>query len=139
MWRSPSGLWRNASGLWRSTLGVWRSPSELWRSTSDRWRTSGPWRRASAMWGTASGPWRRWRARQQLVHRASLGELAERWWRPPLALSATLFALSGPAHALGRIDAVFYASLAGVTLGAAAIPLGLMSLRYRRPESEEQS
>lgn len=76
------------------------------------------------------------RVREQ-IHRRSLGELAERWWRAPLALAAAIFALSGPAHALGRTDAVFYASLAGVTLGAVAVPLGLLALRYHGPEDPQ--
>jgi hypothetical protein len=53
--------------------------------------------------------------------------LAERWWRLPLVFAAILFVLSGPAHALGRIDAVFYATLVGVTLGAVGVLLGLVA------------
>jgi arabinofuranan 3-O-arabinosyltransferase len=53
--------------------------------------------------------------------------LAERWWRLPLVFAAILFALSGPAHALGRIDAVFYATLVAVTLGAVGVLLGLVA------------
>jgi hypothetical protein len=74
------------------------------------------------------------------VRVASLAGLADRIWRLPLLLAAALFALSGPAHAFGRTDAVFLASLVGVTLGAVAVPLGLLSLRDGRapaPEPEE--
>jgi hypothetical protein len=63
----------------------------------------------------------------------SLGEMSVNLWRPPLALASVLFILSGPAHALGRIDAVFYAALMGVTLAAVSVPLGLMALRVPEP------
>ena len=54
---------------------------------------------------------------------------ADRLWRPPLVLASALFALSGPAQALGKTDTVFYAALAGLTLGGIAVPLGLLALR----------
>ena len=86
--------------------------------------------------GTGSfGPGRLWE---------SVTRLAERSWRIPLVFAAVLFALSGPAHALGRVDAVFYASLGGVTLGGLGVVLGFLSLdlnpavrrRTRGPESD---
>jgi len=52
---------------------------------------------------------------------------ADRWWRAPLVLAATVFAASGPAHALGRADAVFYASLGGVGLGGLGVVLGCLA------------
>jgi hypothetical protein len=66
------------------------------------------------------------------VRVSSMAALAERIWRLPLLFASALFALSGPAHAFGRTDAVFLASLVGVTLGAVAVPLGLLSLRGGR-------
>jgi hypothetical protein len=55
-------------------------------------------------------------------------------------MAALLFALSGPAHAFGLVDAVFYAALIGVALGAAAVPLGLFGLYLNRSlDSEEPS
>jgi hypothetical protein len=59
---------------------------------------------------------------------AAVTRLAERSWRVPLVFAAILFALSGPAHALGRVDAVFYASLGGVTLGGIGVVLGVLTL-----------
>jgi hypothetical protein len=59
--------------------------------------------------------------------------LAERLWRWPLMLAATLFVACGPAQALGWVDAVFYASVIGVLLGAVAVPLGLLSLHPGAP------
>ncbi|GEM_PF-5755691 len=58
---------------------------------------------------------------------ATAARLAEGVWRMPLVFAAALFALSGPAHALGRISAVFYATLAAVTLGAVGVGLGLLA------------
>lgn len=59
---------------------------------------------------------------------AALTRLAERTWRIPLAFAAVVFALSGPAHSLGRVDAVFYASLGGVALGGLGVVLGVLTL-----------
>ena len=77
------------------------------------------------LWRPVRAAWRHPRF-QRVLTRAST--TAERLWRAPLVLASVLFALSGPAHALGRTDAVFYASLAGLTLGGAAVPLGLLAL-----------
>ncbi len=71
------------------------------------------------------------------IRLTELAAIAEQMWRPLLATAALLFALSGPAHALGFVDAVFYAALAGVTLGAAAVPLGLFGLYVNRSLDEE--
>jgi hypothetical protein len=57
---------------------------------------------------------------------------AERLWRWPLAVAVAIFAVSGPLHALGWTDLVYYASLGGLTLGGLAIPLGLLGLRKTR-------
>lgn len=62
-----------------------------------------------------------------------LSRLSARLWRPTLVLAAVVFAVSGPLHAAGYTDAVFYAALAGLTLAGAAVPLGLLALRV--PES----
>jgi arabinofuranan 3-O-arabinosyltransferase len=63
----------------------------------------------------------------------AVARFAEGWWRPPLVFAAVLFALSGPAHAVGRIDAVYYATLAGVTLGAVGVALGILAGMPVRP------
>lgn len=55
--------------------------------------------------------------------------LADRLWRPPLGLAAGIFAACGPAHALGHTDLVFDAVLVGLTVSAAAVPLGLYGMR----------
>jgi hypothetical protein len=91
--------------LWRPVRTLWRPVRTLWRPVRAAWRHP---------------------RFQRVLTRAST--TAERLWRAPLVLAAVLFALSGPAHALGRTDAVFYASLAGLTLGGAAVPLGLLAL-----------
>ncbi|AGL14295.1 hypothetical protein [Actinoplanes sp. N902-109] len=64
-----------------------------------------------------------------------LAALAERVWRVPLALAAAIFALCGPAHALGHTDFVFYAVLAGLVLSAFAVPMGLLGLRNAERET----
>ena len=64
-----------------------------------------------------------------------LPALADRLWRVPLVLAAVIFAACGPAHALGRTDLVYYASLVGLALSAIAVPLGLLGLR-RQPPSD---
>jgi hypothetical protein len=48
-----------------------------------------------------------------------------------------VLALSGPAHSLGETDAVFYASLAALALGACAVPMGLLALRADRPADDD--
>lgn len=58
-----------------------------------------------------------------------LAELADRLWRPPLAVAVALFAACGPMHALGHVDAVYYTVLVGLALSALAVPLGLVGLR----------
>jgi hypothetical protein len=57
----------------------------------------------------------------------SVTRLAEEWWRLPLIFAAALFALSGPAHAFGRVNTVFYATLGGVTLGGIGVALGVLA------------
>ncbi|MEU4221291.1 hypothetical protein [Actinoplanes sp. NPDC026623] len=59
--------------------------------------------------------------------------LADRLWRVPLALAAAIFVACGPAHALGQTELVYYGSLAGLALAAAAVPLGLLGLRGQPP------
>jgi hypothetical protein len=63
--------------------------------------------------------------------RLDLPALAERLWRPPLALAVAVFAACGPAHALGHTDLVFAAVLVALVLAGAAVPLGLVALRHR--------
>lgn len=58
-----------------------------------------------------------------------LPALADRLWRPPLALAVVIFAACGPAHALGHTDVVYFAVLIGLTLSAVAVPLGLLGLK----------
>jgi hypothetical protein len=50
-----------------------------------------------------------------------------------------VFVLSSVVQALDRLDAVFYGALVGVILGAAAVPLGLFSMRASRPDDEPLS
>ncbi|GLY98704.1 hypothetical protein [Actinoplanes sp. NBRC 103695] len=57
---------------------------------------------------------------------------ADRLWRWPLAVAVVIFAVSGPLHAMGWTDLVYYASLGGLTLGGLAVPVGLLGLRRRR-------
>jgi cytochrome c oxidase assembly factor CtaG len=68
----------------------------------------------------------------QSRHRRSsrLPALADRLWRVPLGLASAVFALCGPAHALGHTDFVFYAVLIGLALSAFAVPMGLLGLRH---------
>jgi len=70
-------------------------------------------------------------ARPRARHRRprNLGELAERCWRPPLALAVAIFVACGPAHALGHTDLVYHAVLVALTLSAVAVPLGCLALR----------
>ena len=56
--------------------------------------------------------------------RPDLPALAERSWRLPLALAAGIFAVSGPAHALGHTDVVYYLVLGALALGAVALTAG---------------
>ncbi|MEU7907596.1 hypothetical protein [Actinoplanes sp. NPDC049118] len=65
-----------------------------------------------------------------------LPALAERLWRVPLALAAAIFAACGPAHALGHLDVVYWASLIGLALSACAVPLGLLGLRRQPPPDQ---
>lgn len=65
-----------------------------------------------------------------------LPALADRLWRVLLVLAAVIFAACGPAHALGKADLVYFASLIGLALSAVAVPLGLLGLR-RRPPSDD--
>jgi hypothetical protein len=65
-----------------------------------------------------------------------LAELADRAWRPPLAVAVALFAACGPVHALGYVDAVYYAVLIGLALSGLAVPLGLLGLRHSGPDEE---
>ncbi|MEV6601501.1 hypothetical protein AB0M36_32310 [Actinoplanes sp. NPDC051346] len=58
-----------------------------------------------------------------------LPELADRLWRPPLALAVAIFAACGPAHALGHTDLVFHAVLVGLCLSVVAVSLGMIGLR----------
>jgi len=44
--------------------------------------------------------------------------------------AVTAFAVSGPVHALGRADVVYYLVLAGLVCSAIAVPLGLLGLRH---------
>ena len=67
----------------------------------------------------------------------SLTELAERSWRPPLALAVAIFAACGPAHALGHIDLVYHAVLVGLGLSGAAVPLGMIALRGSGPGDDD--
>ncbi|WP_199512060.1 hypothetical protein [Nucisporomicrobium flavum] len=60
----------------------------------------------------------------------TLAELADRGWRPPLALAVAIFAACGPAHALGHTDLVYYAVLVGLALSACAVPLGFLASRH---------
>ncbi|PRY32166.1 hypothetical protein [Pseudosporangium ferrugineum] len=62
--------------------------------------------------------------------RGGLPELAERLWRPPLALAVAIFAACGPAHALGHPDLVFNAVLVALVLSSVSVPLGLLALRH---------
>jgi hypothetical protein len=55
--------------------------------------------------------------------------LAERVWRWPLIGAAGLFTACGPLHALGHVDLVYWTVLVALTLGVAAVPLGLFGLR----------
>ncbi|GAA3338423.1 hypothetical protein GCM10020358_18430 [Amorphoplanes nipponensis] len=57
--------------------------------------------------------------------------LAERLWRPPLALAVAIFVACGPAHAFGYPDLVFAAVLVALVLAGSAVPLGLVALRHR--------
>lgn len=57
-----------------------------------------------------------------------VGQVVERLWRLPLLLASAVFVMSGPAQALGKTDAVFYAALTGLALGGIAVPLGLLAL-----------
>lgn len=57
---------------------------------------------------------------------------ADRLWRWPLVVAVVIFAASGPLHAFGYTDLVYYASLGGLTLGGLALPLGLLGLRRSR-------
>ena len=67
-----------------------------------------------------------------------LPALAERSWRLPLALAVTLFAISGPAHALGHTDLVYYLVLGGLASGGFAVPLGWLGLRHAPASGEPQ-
>ncbi|UQU62419.1 hypothetical protein COUCH_25715 [Couchioplanes caeruleus] len=60
----------------------------------------------------------------------TLAELADRAWRPPLALAVAIFAACGPAHALGHTELVYYAVLVGLALSACAVPLGFLASRH---------
>ena len=62
--------------------------------------------------------------------RRDIPALAERLWRPPLALAVAVLAACGPAHALGHTDLVFVAVLVALVLAGAAVPLGLVALRH---------
>jgi hypothetical protein len=67
-----------------------------------------------------------------------MAQVAERWWRLPLGVAAGTMALAGPAQALGRTDTVFYAALVAVSLGAFAVPFGLLSVHAKvHPEDQE--
>ncbi|MEV4706341.1 hypothetical protein [Actinoplanes sp. NPDC049316] len=66
-----------------------------------------------------------------------LAEIADRAWRPPLALAVAIFAACGPAHALGHVDLVYYAVLVALALSAVAVPLGLLALRRPAVADEE--
>jgi hypothetical protein len=74
------------------------------------------------------------RFRPRRPSRKGLLQLAERFWRFPLAIAVGIFALCGPAQALGRTDTVYYAVLVGLTLSATAVFLGRVSIRYRPDE-----
>lgn len=65
-----------------------------------------------------------------------LARLADRLWRPPLAVAVALFAACGPLHALGYADAVYWTVLAGLALAAVAVPLGLLGLRHHPPGTD---
>jgi hypothetical protein len=82
--------------------------------------------------GSAADPPSRTPPRHRRPRQAP-AELAERLWRPPLGLAAGIFAACGPAHALGHTDLVFNAVLVGLTLSAAAVPLGLYGMRSTGP------
>lgn len=94
-----------------------------------------------------SGPPAEGRERAAGLHRHSrprrwsdLPALAERSWRQPLALAVGMFAVCGPAHALGHTGLVYYLVLGALALSAVALPLGLLGLRHDRmvvePEEE---
>lgn len=78
--------------------------------------------------------------RPRARHRRALGaaELAERSWRPPLALAVAIFAACGPAHALGHTDLVYYAVLVALALSAVAVPLGMLALRRGGTPAEDE-
>lgn len=71
-------------------------------------------------------------ARPRSRHRRplSLIDVAERAWRPPLALSVAIFAACGPAHALGHTELVYHAVLVGLALSACAVPVGFLASRH---------
>ncbi len=64
--------------------------------------------------------------------------LADRLWRVPLSIAVAVFAICGPAHALGHTDFVFYAVLVGLVLSAFAVPMGLLGLRHSRDTADEK-
>ncbi|RZU54393.1 hypothetical protein EV385_6344 [Krasilnikovia cinnamomea] len=66
-----------------------------------------------------------------------LPALADRCWRPPLALAVVLFVGCGPAHAFGYTDVVYFAVLIGLALSGCAVPLGLLALRHAPPMSPQ--
>jgi hypothetical protein len=63
---------------------------------------------------------------------AAVFSRADQLWRVLLVLASVIFALSGPIHAIGQVDLVFYASLAGLTLGALAVLLALLGMYRER-------
>ena len=71
-------------------------------------------------------------ARHQHRRRWTAPAWSDRLWQWPLVSAAAIFALSGPLHAFGHTDLVYYASLGGLTLGGLAVPVGLLGLRRRR-------
>ena len=77
---------------------------------------------------------RRFRVRLRRPSRKGLLQLAERFWRFPLAIAVGIFGLCGPAQALGRTDTVYYAVLVGLGLSGIAVFLGMVSIRYRPDE-----
>jgi hypothetical protein len=98
-------------------------PAAAKSRNAGRWAVSATKPRNAGSFTHAVAPWR------HKKRRPGVPEIADRLWRPPLALAVFIFAACGPVHAMGHTDVVFFAVLIGLALSALAVPLGLLGLK----------
>ncbi len=109
--------------MWSDGVDAPARPAAAKSRNAGRWHASATKPRNAGSFTHAVAPWRHRRPRP------AVPEIADRLWRPPLALAVFIFAACGPVHALGHTDVVYFAVLIGLALSALAVPLGLVGLK----------